>query len=100
MKKLFATAIALNCFLLVKEANAQTLQKASTDSVAVESAEPERLRDTSFHCHFGSDRVPKYAITVYPGKQNRTGFKNQNMRIVSNRDFRNLEMGIGGYSYF
>ena len=99
MKKLFAAAIALISFLVVKEANAQTLQKTPVDSIAIENAESERWRDTSFHCNFGRD-IP--TLTVYPGKQNRTGFKNQNMRIVSNRDFRNLSMGIkiNGYSYF
>ena len=99
MKKLFATATVLISFLVVKEANAQTLQKPSTDSLAIENAEAERWRDTSFHCNFGRD-IP--TLIVYPGKQNRTGFKNQNMRIVSNRDFRNLNMGIkiNGYSYF
>ena len=99
MKKLFAAAIVLISFLVVKEANAQTLQKLSTDSLAIENAESERWRDTSFHCNFGRD-IP--TLIVYPGKQNRTGFKNQNMRIVSNRDFRNLNMGIkiNGYSYF
>ena len=99
MKKLFAAAFFLICSLLVKEANAQTLQKSSTDSLAIENAKSERWRDTSFHCNFGRD-IP--TLIVYPGKQNRTCFKNQNMRIVSNRDFRNLDMGIKiiGYSYF
>ena len=55
MKKLFTAAIVFIFFLIIKEADAQTLQNAPTDSSTIESVESERWRDTSFHCSFGSN---------------------------------------------
>lgn len=99
MKKRFTTATVLLSLFMLKEADAQVWQKPAPDSTVLKNAETQSWRDTSFHCNFGGN-IP--VLTVYPGRQNRSGFKNQNLRIISNRDFRNMDMktNMNAYSYF
>ncbi len=100
MKKLFSKLIVLTCIPFLTEAEAQTLGKASADSVSIKNAEFTLGKTTSFYGHFGRDRPSMFVVPVYPGRNYRTGFKNQNMRIVSNRDFRNLNTGIRANALF
>ena len=95
MKKLIPLVFVLGFFLVQKPVKAQSLIQAAQDSaktnVKVTEYYPKRIItpcrvDSQYPLMPTVEAVPLNATIIH------TGYKNQKLQIVSNRNFRNKEM--------